>query len=62
MMKKVFILGTMFLALFANSQNSFSVNSPQSSGNLKVGDALLGGTIVYFFKQVRIVFSHLIMH
>jgi hypothetical protein len=51
MMKNIMILGTMFLALFANSQISFNVNSPQSSGNLKVGDAHLGGTIVYFFKQ-----------
>jgi hypothetical protein len=50
-MKKVLILGTILLAFFANSQISFNVDSPQSSGNLKVGDPYLGGTIVYFFKQ-----------
>jgi hypothetical protein len=50
-MKSLLSLGTMLLAFFANSQVSFNVESPQSSGDLKVGDAYLGGTIVYFFKQ-----------
>jgi hypothetical protein len=50
-MKSLLILGTMLLAFFAKSQVSFNVESPQSSGDLKVGDAYLGGTIVYFFKQ-----------
>ena len=31
------ILGTMLLAFFANSQVSFNVESPQRSGDLKVG-------------------------
>lgn len=44
----VIILG---LSNIVFSQINFNVNSPQSIGNLKVGDAHLGGIIVYFFKQ-----------